>query len=132
MLHILRKPVFFPSLLITCFCFVENLNFLYPRDQKNYQHMYQYYFFSLIIQSQSKPIVFLKSRECVILFMVVQKEREKERKESEVSQSCLTLCDPTDCSLPGSFVHGILQARILEWVAISFSNYFTFFSQNSK
>ena len=32
-----------------------------------------------------------------------------------------TLCDPTDCSLPGSFVHGILQARILEWVAISFS-----------
>ena len=36
-------------------------------------------------------------------------------------QSCLTLCDPTDCSRPGSSVHGILQARILEWVAISFS-----------
>ena len=36
-------------------------------------------------------------------------------------QLCLTLCDPTDCSLPGSTVHGILQARILEWVAISFS-----------
>ena len=36
-------------------------------------------------------------------------------------QSCLTLCDPRDCSLPGSSVHGILQARILEWVAISFS-----------
>ena len=36
-------------------------------------------------------------------------------------QSCPTLCDPMDCSLPGSFVHGILQARILEWVAISFS-----------
>ena len=34
---------------------------------------------------------------------------------------CLTLCDPVDCSLPGSFIHGILQARILEWVAISFS-----------
>ena len=32
-------------------------------------------------------------------------------------QSCLTLCDPRDCSLPGSSVHGILQARILEWVA---------------
>ena len=41
--------------------------------------------------------------------------------ESEVAQSCLTLCDAVDCSLPGSFVHGILQARILEWVAISFS-----------
>ena len=37
------------------------------------------------------------------------------------TQSCLTLCDPVDCSPPGSSVHGILQARILEWVAISFS-----------
>ena len=39
--------------------------------------------------------------------------------ESEVAQSCPTLCDPVDCSAPGSFVHGILQARILGWVAIS-------------
>ena len=38
-----------------------------------------------------------------------------------VIQSCLTLCDPMDCSLPGSSVHGILQARILEGVAIPFS-----------
>ena len=38
-----------------------------------------------------------------------------------VSQSCLILCDPMDCSPPGSSVHGILQARILKWVAISFS-----------
>ena len=38
-----------------------------------------------------------------------------------VTQSCLTLCDPMDCSLPGSSVHGILQIRILEWVAFSFS-----------
>ena len=37
------------------------------------------------------------------------------------AQLCLTLCNPMDCSLPGSSVHGILQARILEWVAISFS-----------
>ena len=37
-------------------------------------------------------------------------------------QSCLTLCDPTDGSLPGSAFPGILQARTLEWVAISFSN----------
>ena len=41
--------------------------------------------------------------------------------ESEVTQSCPTLCDPMDCSLPGSSIHGIFQARILEWVAISFS-----------
>ena len=39
----------------------------------------------------------------------------------EVAQSCPTLCDPVDCSLPGSSLHGILQARILEWVAMSFS-----------
>ena len=38
-----------------------------------------------------------------------------------VAQSCLTLCDPMDCSPPGSSVYGILQAKILEWVAISFS-----------
>ena len=38
-----------------------------------------------------------------------------------VTQFCLTLCDPMDCSPPGSSIHGILQARILEWVAISFS-----------
>ena len=44
------------------------------------------------------------------------------KKESDVAQSCTTLCDPMDCSLLDSSVHGILQARILEWVAISFSN----------
>ena len=37
--------------------------------------------------------------------------------ESEVTQSCLILCDPMDCSLPGSSVYGIFQARVLEWVA---------------
>ena len=42
---------------------------------------------------------------------------------SEVAQSCLTLCDPMDCSLPGSSIHGIFQARILEWVAVSFPGY---------
>ena len=43
------------------------------------------------------------------------------KKWSEVSQSSLTLCDPIDCSLPDSSIHGIFQARVLEWVAISFS-----------
>ena len=42
----------------------------------------------------------------------------KVKSESEVSQSCLTLSDPMDCSLPGSSVHGIFQARVLEWGAI--------------
>ena len=45
----------------------------------------------------------------------------KVKSESEVAQLCPTLCDPTDCSLPGSSVHGIFQARILEWGAIAFS-----------
>ena len=43
----------------------------------------------------------------------------------EVAQLCLTLCNPMDSSLPGSFVHGIFLARILEWVAISFSRRFS-------
>ena len=45
----------------------------------------------------------------------------KVKSESEIAQSCPTLRDPIDCSLPGSSVHGIFQARILEWGAIAFS-----------
>ena len=45
----------------------------------------------------------------------------KVESESEVAQSCLTLCDPMDCSLPGSSIHGIFQATVLEWGAIAFS-----------
>ena len=45
----------------------------------------------------------------------------KVKSESEVAQSCLILSDPMDCSLPGFSVHGIFQARVLEWGAIAFS-----------
>ena len=45
----------------------------------------------------------------------------KVKSESEVAQSCLTLSDTMDCSLPGSFIHGIFRARVLEWGAIAFS-----------
>ena len=45
----------------------------------------------------------------------------KVKSEREVAQSCPTFSDPMDCSLPGSFVHGIFQARVLEWGAIAFS-----------
>ena len=45
----------------------------------------------------------------------------KVKNESEGAQQCLTLSDPMDCSLPGSSIHGIFQARVLEWVAIAFS-----------
>ena len=46
----------------------------------------------------------------------------KVKSESEVAQSCPILSDPMDCSLPGSSVHGIFQARVLEWGAIAFSD----------
>ena len=45
----------------------------------------------------------------------------KVKSEGEVAQSCPTLSDPMDCSLPGSSIHGIFQARVLEWGAIAFS-----------
>ena len=46
-------------------------------------------------------------------------------------QLCPTLCDPMDCSLPGSFTHGIFQARVLEWVAIAFSGCSYYLMPNS-
>ena len=66
-------------------------------------------------ESQSLSLTIWDWRNHLTLLLLHRK------KESEVAQSCPTLCDPTDCSLPGSSVHGILQARTLEWVAISFS-----------
>ena len=51
----------------------------------------------------------------------MQKVYFPEKEKSEVAQSCPTLCGPMDCSLPGSSVHGIFQARVLEWGAIAFS-----------
>ena len=53
----------------------------------------------------------------------------KVKSESEVAQSCPTLSDPVDCSLPGSSVHGIFQARVLEWGAIAFSILYTIYIQ---
>ena len=45
----------------------------------------------------------------------------KVKSQSEVAQSSMTLCDPMDCSLPASSIHGIFQAKVLEWVATAFS-----------
>ena len=67
---------------------------------------------SWIVQtSHFQPIWVFQKYMCVCVCVCV----------CEVPQSCPTLCNPVDCSPPGSSVHGILQARILEWVAISFS-----------
>ena len=55
----------------------------------------------------------------------------KVKSESEVTQSCLTLSDPMDYSLPASSVHGIFQARVLEWGAIAFSGSLTYLTLNT-
>ena len=54
----------------------------------------------------------------------------KVKSESEVAQSCPTLSNPMDCSLPGSSIHGIFQARVLEWVATAFSGKCVYGGQN--
>ena len=56
----------------------------------------------------------------------------KVKNESEVTQSCLTLHDPMDCSLPGSSIHGIFQVRVLEWGAIAFSEVIARLLQRNK
>ena len=64
--------------------------------------------------------------EPIIQSEVSQKEKHQySESESEVAQSCLTLCDPIDSSPPRSPIPGILQARTLKWVAISFSNQYS-------
>ena len=54
----------------------------------------------------------------------------KVESESEVTQSCPTLSDPMDCSLPGSSVYGSFQARVLEWGAIAFSGIYVYIHEN--
>ena len=68
---------------------------------------------SLAHRSRLMIKIFLSPKPAPLLAWILWK--------SEVARLCPTLCDPMDCSLPGSFVHGIFQARVLEWVAISFS-----------
>ena len=75
---------------------LHSIHFLYPWQGLSPEFMPFMYF--------KRPFVFLLVTVCVL-----------------VTQSCLTLCDPMDSSPPGFSVHGILQARLLEWVTISFS-----------
>ena len=92
------------------------------------------FFPSLIFKEHIPPTrqthyVFLKNEEPKITWSDQTKKTRISRtlffffeseSESEVAQSCPTLCNPMDYNLPGSSLHGILQARVLEWVAISF------------
>ena len=67
-----------------------------------------------------KKFIFLDNQELYNCLSFCQRKKER-KKESEVAQLCLTLCNPLDCSLPGSAAYGIFEARVLEWVVISFS-----------
>ena len=60
--------------------------------------------------------------EIIMRSEVHWEEQDISYRNRNVAQSCLTLCGPMDCSLPGSSVHGIFQATVLEWIAISFSS----------
>ena len=82
--------------------------------------------FKLVLEKSEEPEIKLptstgswKKQERVGCHFLLQCMKVKS--ESEVAQSCLTLGDPTDCSLPDSSIHGIFQARVVEWVAIDFS-----------
>ena len=66
-----------------------------------------------------KTIFFMKAKIAILSRVVIY--HKKESYKVLVTWACPTLCDPMDCSLPSSSVHGILQARILEWVVIPFS-----------
>ena len=70
----------------------------------------------------SIQVIHKKQRQKINIFNLAVQYLRSTVSECEFAQSCLTLCDPMDCSLPDSSIHGILQARILEWVVISFSS----------
>ena len=81
-------------------------------DKKAVVHIYTMEYYSAIEKNTFESVL----RRWMKLESIIQSESE-----SEVAQSCPTLCNPMDCSLPDSSAHGILQARVLEWVAVSFS-----------
>ena len=76
---------------------------------------------SLLFNMLSRLVIAFLPRDKYLLISWLQSPSAEILSESEFTQSCPTLCVPMDCSLPGSSIHGIFQARILEWVAISFS-----------
>ena len=95
----------------------------WPRDQTHVSWFgYHWQVGSLSLCYLGSPILYDKHPYKKTVFAAMFKmDNQQSESESEVAQSCPNLCDPVDCSSPGSSVQGIFQARILEWVAISFS-----------
>ena len=106
-LHLLLLPSIFPS--IKDFSNESVLSIWWPK--------YWSFSFSISPSNEYLGLIFLK----INWFDLLAVQGTLRSSYLEVAQSCPTLCDPMDCSLPGSSVHGIFQARVLEWVAISFS-----------
>ena len=90
-----------PALPFVCFYIAQMLNLKVI--------LFHFFFFPYFLKHMSSTLSINRSTDFPFLCALV-------------AQSCSTLCNLTDCSPPGSSAHGILQARILEWVAISFSN----------
>ena len=84
--------------------------------------MFENWFVNICIVDGNMPcLLFANDEENTFLTLHRLCIPTPEEKDSEVTQACPTLCDSMDCSLPGSSIHGIFWARILEWVIISFS-----------
>ena len=104
----------------------KSLAFLYTNDEKS-ERVFKESIPFTIATKRIKYLGIHLAKETKVLYTENYKTDEKAKKtyrqceDSEIAQSCPTLCDPMDCSLPGFSIHGIFQARILEWVAISFS-----------
>ena len=93
-----------------------------PDDYGDGPQRFFFFFFSYCTGERGHCGLACNQQSIVVTTKVSFHSNPKESEnESEVAQLCPTLCDPVDCSPPGSSAHGILQARILEWVAISFS-----------
>ena len=107
----------------------EKVKFIIPRTMKyNGEKANDYlkpnYSYTSFSRGSSQPREQIQVSCIASVFFTTEPPGNPKRhseSEGEVAQSCPTLCDPTDCSLPSSSDHGILQARILEWVAIFFS-----------
>ena len=110
---------FLPS--VTHFCWAYNSTFFFPSLCAEYNETA---FFRVLSVSKSGPVLKGLRRGAGKSMTPVQFPQVSTclaAADAKSLQLCPTLSDPMDCSLPGSFIHGIFQARVLEWVAIAFA-----------
>ena len=111
------------------FCFFQNITYWEPYSMQpfrlasfTWQNVFKIHLYLSSFNSSVLLITeFILLYGCTMVCLPVHLQKDSLIPSVLVAQSCLTLCDPMDCGPPGSSVHGIFQARILEWVAIPFS-----------